>query len=173
MGFWDKVKNIITVPDEEYYANAEEDNDIDLSSPSYERSGSTESAYSGAKSYKREDSSFSRTSSSRKNSSSSSDNKVVDIHTTAKLQVVMCSPESYDEATDIADALIERQTVVLNLSKCDNTVASRIIDFLSGVAYVNGGKPKKIDSRIYIIPPYNVDIMGDFFEEVDNNNFNF
>lgn len=99
--------------------------------------------------------------------------KVVDIHTTAKLQVVLKKPEKFDEATAIADELLDKRTVVLNLECTAKDEAGRLLCFLSGVAYANGGKLKKIANNTYIITPYNVDVMGDLLDELENNGMFF
>ena len=106
-------------------------------------------------------------------SSYHSSSKVVDIHTTAKLQVVLKKPEHFDEAPAIADELLERRTVVLNLEATAKDEAGRLLCFLSGVAYANGGKLKKIANNTYIITPYNVDVMGDLLDELENNGMFF
>lgn len=99
--------------------------------------------------------------------------KVVDIHTTAKLQVVLKKPEHFDEATAIADELLEKRTVVLNLEATQKEEAGKLLCFLSGVAYANGGKLKKIANNTYIITPYNVDVMGDLLDELESNGMFF
>lgn len=99
--------------------------------------------------------------------------KVVDIHTTAKLQVVLKKPERFEEATIIADELLDKRTVVLNLECTAKDEAGRLLCFLSGVAYANGGKLKKIANNTYIITPYNVDVMGDLLDELENNGMFF
>ena len=99
--------------------------------------------------------------------------KVVDIHTTAKLQVVLKKPEHFDEATTIADELLDKRTVVLNLEFTAKDEAGKLLCFLSGVAYANGGKLKKIANNTYIITPYNVDVMGDLLDELENNGMFF
>ena len=99
--------------------------------------------------------------------------KVVDIHTTAKLQVVLRKPERFDEAASIADELREKRTVVLNLEATAKDEAGKLICFLSGVAYANDGKLKKIANNTYIITPYNVDVMGDLLDELENNGMFF
>ena len=102
-----------------------------------------------------------------------SQTRVVDIHTTAKLQVVLKKPEHFDEATAIADELLEKRTVVLNLEATEKGEAGKLLSFLSGVAYANGGKLKKIANNTYIITPYNVDVMGDLLDELENNGMFF
>ena len=52
-------------------------------------------------------------------------------------------------------------------------VARRILDFLSGVAYANDGQIKKVANCTYIITPYNVGIMGDLLDELENNGLYF
>ena len=95
-------------------------------------------------------------------------NKVVNIHTTTQLQVVLVKPERFENASEIADHLREKRTVVLNLESTNKDIARRLLDFLSGVAYANEGKIKKVAISTYIITPYNVDIVGDLIDELEN-----
>lgn len=95
-------------------------------------------------------------------------NKVVNIHTTTQLQVVLVKPERFENASEIADHLRDKRTVVLNLESTNKDVARRLIDFLSGVAYAGDGKIKKVAANTYIITPYSVDIMGDLIDELES-----
>lgn len=101
------------------------------------------------------------------------DNRVVNIHTTTQLQVVLVKPERYENATEIADHLKEKRTVVLNLESTNKDAARRILDFLSGVAYTNDGQIKRVANNTYIITPYNVDLKGDLIDELENNGLYF
>ena len=96
-------------------------------------------------------------------------NKVVNIHATAQLTVVLVKPERFENASEIADHLREKRTVVLNLESTNKDIARRLVDFLSGVAYAGEGKIKKVAANTYIITPYSVDIMGDLIDELENN----
>ena len=100
-------------------------------------------------------------------------NKVVNIHTTTQLQVVLVKPEKFEAASEIADHLRDKRTVVLNLESTNKEVARRLLDFLSGVAYANEGKIKKVAISTYIITPFNVDILGDLIDELENNGLYF
>ena len=100
-------------------------------------------------------------------------NKVVNIHATAQLQVVLVKPERFEDASAVADHLNAKRTVVLNLESANKDVARRILDFLSGVAYANDGQIKKGANCTYIITPYNVGIMGDLLDELENNGLYF
>lgn len=95
--------------------------------------------------------------------------KVVNIHATTQLQVVLVKPGRYENASEIADHLRDKRTVVLNLEKTQKDVSRRLLDFLSGVAYAQEGKIKKVALQTYIVTPYNVDIMGDLIDELENN----
>lgn len=95
-------------------------------------------------------------------------NKVVNINATTQLAVVLVKPEKFENAAEIADHLRERRTVVLNLEQTNKDVAKRLVDFLSGVTYAQDGKIKKVANSTYIITPYNVDIMGDLIDELEN-----
>ena len=105
--------------------------------------------------------------------SSKKGNKVVNIHATAQLQVVLVKPERFEDASTVADHLNAKRTVVLNLESANKDVARRILDFLSGVAYANDGQIKKVANCTFIITPYNVGVMGDLLDELENNGFYF
>ena len=96
-------------------------------------------------------------------------NKVVNIHATTQLKVVLVKPDRFENASEIADQLKDKRTVVLNLESTNKDVARRLVDFLSGVAYAGEGKIKKVAANTYIITPYSVDIMGDLIDELENN----
>ena len=100
-------------------------------------------------------------------------NRVVNIHATTQLQVVLVKPERFDMAAEIADHLREKRTVVLNLEQTSKDIARRLLDFLSGVAYAQEGKIKKVAVNTYLITPYNVDLMGDLIDELENNGLYF
>ena len=89
------------------------------------------------------------------------------------MEVVLVKPERFENASEIADHLREKRTVVLNLESTNKEIARRLLDFLSGVAYANEGKIKKVAISTYIITPYNVDILGDLIDELENNGLYF
>ena len=87
-----------------------------------------------------------------------------------QLAVVLVKPERYQQAAEIADHLKEKRTIVLNLEETNRDVARRLLDFLSGAAYANGGKTTKVANSTYIITPYNVEIQGEqIVDELENN----
>lgn len=154
MGLMDELKKIIYPYDDEDY-----DYEDDFEEPVKE---SSRSLFDDRKDDRRED----RRSEDRHN-------KVVNIHATTQLKVVLVKPERFENASEIADHLKEKRTVVLNLESTNKDVARRLIDFLSGVAYAGEGKIKKVAANTYIITPYSVDIMGDLIDELENNGLYF
>ena len=145
MALKDTLKNLIGIPDDAYY-------DDELEDENQAGSGDTfppESPFN--------------TNNARKH------NKVVNIHATTQLAVVLVKPERYEDASSIADHLNAKKTVVLNLESTNKDVSRRLIDFLCGVAYANDGQMKRVANNTYIITPYNVDIMGDLLDELENN----
>ena len=99
--------------------------------------------------------------------------KVVNIHATTQLKVVLVKPERFETASEIADHLKEKRTVVINLESTHKDIARRLIDFLSDVAYASEGKIKKVAASTYIITPYSVDIQGDLIDELSSNGLYF
>ncbi len=149
MGLMDKFKNFIGIPDDEYY----EEDDVDFISNENSRSEPPIDDYS--------------------RSDGKRGNKVVNIHATTQLQVVLVKPERFEDASSVADHLNDKHTVVLNLESTNKDVSRRLIDFLSGVAYANNGQIKRVANSTYIITPYNVGIMGDLLDELESNGIFF
>ncbi len=143
MSFMEKFKNIIGIDEEEYEDDIEVDEFVSHKA-------------SPAEAMKEED-------------APKSSNKVVNIHTTTQLQVVLVQPERFEDASAIADHLNAKRTIVLNLESASKDIARRLIDFLSGVAYANNGQIKRVANNTFIITPYNVNIMGDLIDELENN----
>lgn len=95
-------------------------------------------------------------------------NKVVNIHATTQLKVVVMQPESFEDARGIADHLKTKKPVIINLEGLETDVARRVVDFLSGAVYGLDGNIQKVSAGIFLIAPYNVSIMGDFKDELKN-----
>ena len=146
MALRDTLRNLIGIPENDY------DNDYDDEM----QSGNIDQQ-------EEEQTSMASPSSDRKH------NKVVNIHATTQLAVVLVKQERYEDAASIADHLNAKKTVVLNLEQTSKDVSRRLIDFLCGVAYANNGQMKRVANNTYIITPYNVDIMGDLLDELENN----
>ena len=77
------------------------------------------------------------------------------------LELKVVRPEKFESVTQIADHLVSKRTVVLNLEATNKETARRMIDFLSGVAYAMQGNLKKVAANTYVITPDNVAVSND------------
>ena len=71
-------------------------------------------------------------------------------------EVSVYSPRAFADVTEIADALRNRQVVIINLQNADRTLLQRVVDFTSGVAYTLDGKIQKLAEAIYLVVPAGV-----------------
>lgn len=157
MGFLNKFKDFMGVGDDDF------EDDID------EEEQENEDDFEDFSSSREHDKNKTSDWGAKQPVSREKDNKVVNIHTTTQLQVVLVKPEKFEDASGIADHLMAKRTVVLNLESANREISRRLVDFLSGVAYANGGQIKKAANSTYIITPYNVGIMGDsILDELEN-----
>ncbi|MDR0931275.1 MAG: cell division protein SepF [Clostridiales bacterium] len=97
--------------------------------------------------------------------------KVVNINTTARLNVVIINPETFEEARDVADHIKSKKPCIVNLEKVEKEVARRIVDFLSGAVYAIDGNIQRVSHGIFMVAPYNVSITGDFKDELRSKAF--
>lgn len=135
MGIIDKIKGIMTIPDEDEF---EEEYD---EAPAYE---------------KNEEEPATKKESPRLIKSR---NTVSQGQTS--MQVVIVKPERFEDVKAIADHLNEGKTVILNLEVANRDESRRIVDFLSGVAYANHGNMRKVAASTFIIVARNIDVMGE------------
>lgn len=80
----------------------------------------------------------------------------------ASLEVSMIKPTTMNDARDIVDMLLAGRAVVINMEGVQVDLAQRIIDFSSGSCYSLDGNLQRISSYIFIITPSNVELSGDF-----------
>ncbi len=83
----------------------------------------------------------------------------------SSLELKVVRPEGFESVTSIADHLLARRTVVLNLEDTNKEAARRLLDFLSGVAYAIDGTLKKVTAATFIITPNNVNVSGEEIKE--------
>jgi len=76
----------------------------------------------------------------------------------SSLELKVVKPERFDNVPQIANHLLNRRTVVLNLEETNKETARRLLDFLSGVAYSINGNLKRVANNTYVITPCNVDV---------------
>ncbi|WP_087972989.1 cell division protein SepF [Oceanobacillus rekensis] len=79
-------------------------------------------------------------------------------------KVVLCEPRNYNEAQEIADNIVNRRAVVINLQRVEHQQAKRIVDFLSGTVYAVNGDIQKLGSETFLCTPDNVEVSGTISE---------
>ena len=79
----------------------------------------------------------------------------------ASIEMVVVKPEKLETVTQIADYLVDRKTILLNLEETNKETARRLIDFLNGVAYAINGDLRKVATNTYVITPSNVELSGE------------
>ena len=82
----------------------------------------------------------------------------------SSLELKVIRPDRFESVSQIADHLLNKRTVVLNLEATNKETSRRIIDFLSGVAYSISGNLKRVANNTFVITPCNVDVSNDAHE---------
>ena len=156
MGVWEKIKGFVQIPDDDYDDEIE---DVEEQEESKKKETSYESAP------KRTESAPRIIGGGRKQTVPAG---------AGQMQVVLVKPDRFEDVPSIADHLNIKKTVILNLEAANREVSRRIIDFLSGAAYANGGNIRKVANSTFVIVPKDVDVMGEMMlEEFDEGKMYF
>lgn len=152
MGFLDKIKDMVSVTEDDF------DDEVEMSSAS-------KNNYDDEPVVERP---------ARRSFSKSQPASDINSRSAAQMQVVLVKPERFEEAPAIADHLNFKRTVVLNLEAANKETSRRLLDFLSGAAYIKNGEIKKVANSTYIITPCNVDVTGELLsDEIDTSGLYF
>ncbi len=150
MGIFDKIKNIMDIPEEDEFEEIEEVEEAPKHKPVFEQKREAQPRILGG-----------------------GKSKTVNFNLN-QMQVILVKPDRFEDVSAIADHLNDKKTVVLNLESCERDVSRRIIDFLSGVAYANHGNIRKVAVSTFIIVPTEVDVSGELMlEEFDDGRMYF
>ena len=94
--------------------------------------------------------------------------KVVNIHTTSSVKVVIIKPEDFDEATTICDSLKSRKIVVVNTTALEPRTGQRLLDFIGGACYALCGDLQQVEKGVYIISPSNIEVNNELKSELSS-----
>ena len=94
--------------------------------------------------------------------------KVVNIHTTSSVKVVIIKPEDFDEATTICDSLKSRKIVVVNTTSLEPKTGQRLLDFIGGACYALCGDLQQVEKGVYIISPSNIEVNNELKNELSS-----
>ncbi len=85
----------------------------------------------------------------------------LDLVRTPDVRVELLTPHEFGDAQTIADRIRRDELVLVDLRECSPTLAARLTDFCSGLAYaVDGGLQLVADGVLLVAPGY-VDVSGD------------
>ncbi len=147
MGKWDKIKAAIGIPDDSDIVGGD-DNEMD--------EVPVKSSYEEDVAPKRE------VSRAAKAPVSSARNQV---------NMVIIKSSDYSDARTVADHILGNRAVLLNLENCNKEMAQRILDFLSGVVYAQGGDLQRVAHSTYAVTPRNVGLQGELSETLKEEEF--
>jgi len=95
-------------------------------------------------------------------------NKVVSMQQ-QQIKMKIAKPTAFEQAEDICILLREKNAIVINLEYVNKDVARRILDVISGAVKVLDGHFEKVSNSIFIVAPFNYDIVNDMTrEEIKN-----
>lgn len=97
--------------------------------------------------------------------------KVVNIHQSTYVKVVVYQALTYDDTQNIIDNLKSRKPIIVNLDSLEQDLAQRVLDFLSGSVYALDGTIQKVSRSIFVLVPSNIDIIGNIPEDFKGKSF--
>ncbi len=148
MSKWEKIKAVIGIPD-----------DNDIVEDEVMETEEVEESVSAPAPVKKE--SY-RTSASRSSAAPSGREQV---------NMVIIKSNDYADARTVADHILNRRAVLLNLENCNKDMAQRILDFLSGVVYSQGGDLQRVAHSTYAVTPKNVGLQGELGDELKDEEY--
>ena len=145
MGKWDKMKEWIGIPNDEVDDFNEEEETPVKSAVSEDYAPKREAPRAAAKA---------PVSSAR-----------------SQVNMVIVKSNDYSDARTVADHILGNRAVLLNLENCNKDMAQRILDFLSGVVYAQGGDLQRVAHSTYAVTPRNVGLQGELNDETKDEEF--
>lgn len=91
--------------------------------------------------------------------------KVVQMPQPQPIKMKISKPTNFDQADEIVMQLKEKNAVVINLEYVSKEVARRIVDVVSGAVKALDGNIEKVSNSIFVVAPYNYDIVNEITKE--------
>jgi cell division inhibitor SepF len=79
----------------------------------------------------------------------------------ADVQVHLVTPNSFNDAQEVADRFKRSVPVILNLQSTEGELAKRLIDFASGLTYALDGGMQKVAEKTFLLTPRNVEVSAE------------
>lgn len=92
----------------------------------------------------------------------------------SSFDLVLARPNNFKEVSKIGEDINDGRTVILNLELVKQEDATRILDFIWGVAFANDAEIKMMAQKTYAVIPSGVNFSGvDLVSELENNGYSF
>ncbi len=75
-------------------------------------------------------------------------------------KMVIKEPRSYEDAKEIGECLLAKKACVVNIHRLQDSNATRLLDFLTGVTFAIGGSFQKIDKNVFLFAPSEMPVDG-------------
>jgi cell division inhibitor SepF len=89
----------------------------------------------------------------------------------ASASIHKSEPKRFNEARDVADRFKDGVPVIMNLQGTDDTIARRLVDFVSGLVYGLDGKIEMVANRVYLLTPANIEVSAEERERIVGGGF--
>ncbi len=78
----------------------------------------------------------------------------------SRQQVELVVPQRFEDAQHIADRFREGASVFVDMAACEAELEKRLTDFCSGITCALEGSIERIDGRVLLLAPGNVELCG-------------
>lgn len=89
--------------------------------------------------------------------------KVVNMPQQIKMKIA--KPTNFDQVDEVISELKNKNAIVINLEYVNKDVARRIVDVVSGAIKALDGHIEKVSNSIFVIAPFNYDIVNEVTKE--------
>ena len=82
-----------------------------------------------------------------------------------QIQMKIAKPTNFEQANDIVMQLKQKNAIIINLEYVSKDIARRIIDLVGGAVQALDGNMEKVSNSIFVVAPYNYDIINEATKE--------
>ncbi|HUY07519.1 MAG TPA: cell division protein SepF [Acidimicrobiales bacterium] len=86
--------------------------------------------------------------------------------------VHIVTPQQFDSAQEIANAVKASKCVIVNLLGADKDLTRRLVDFCAGLTMGVDGKLERVTEQVFLLSPSNVTISNDERTRLQDRGFN-
>ncbi len=88
-----------------------------------------------------------------------------------QIKMKISKPTNFDQVDEVIVELKQKNAVVINLEYVSKDVARRIVDVVSGATKAIDGHMEKVSNSIFVVAPFNYDIVNEITKEKIENKF--